>query len=330
MPSLTPSDAPLHLASDEQLIASLAARRPLAERRVALKELIGRQPDHAAPLLRRIARSAAAPPELRMTAAIALGRHADTGNRRALQAALNAGDDEVVRRAAEALGRIGDARSLAALRKAPVPSAPAAARAHGFASTLISYRLGLGTDLVGRVGAPAKFDKKRAMSLDIARIGRATAAQAKERLPRELPGLAVNIEGGAQLTCGGAHLLVLPHAAPSKAMRGNFVPAVVFRRAHSLGHFALHLYILAHPSGGDVYVLYGARPDGTIAYAGEARSDGPQLRFKLGALDTALAQPFLMEGMLDPKTAVLEVTSAITARAKVTRARVPRRSGTAP
>lgn len=318
---------PLHLASEAQLIASVGARRPLLERRLALKELIGRKVKRAAPILRRIARSAAAPAELRMTAAIAMGRDPDPANRRALEAALAAPDDEVVRRAAEALGRIGDRKALAALAETTVPGAPAAARALGFARSLISYRLGLGTELIGRQGAPAKLNAKRATPLGIAPIGRKAVAEAKARLPQELPGLAIRAEGGVALTCGRTDLLVLPNAAPAKAMRGNFVPAVVLRRADSLGHFALHLYILATPAGGGRFTLHGARPDGSIAYAGSAWGEGERLAFRLEALDAALAQPFLMEGALDPKGAALEVTTARTAPAKQARALVPRRTG---
>lgn len=314
MPNLIDLGSPLHLASDDQLIASLVARRPLAERRTALKELIGRRVKRAAPILRRIARSATAAPELRMTAAIALGQEPGAENRRALEAALGAKDDEVARRTAEALGRIGDRKSLEALRTSPVPGAPAAARAHGFARALISYRLGLGTDLVLAQGAPARLDPKRATTLPIAPIGRVNLAQAKARLPRELPELPVHLEGGVELKCNGVDLLVVPHAAPAKAMRGNFVPAVVFRRAHSLGHFTVHLYILAHPIRPGAWALHGARPDGTIAYKGEAHGDLKQLRFTLDALDVPLAPPFFMEGALDPKTAVLDVTAARTAR----------------
>ncbi len=287
----------LFAMSEEELIAKVGARGPAEERGEALRTLARRSIKRAAPTLRNVARKAAPIASMRATAAIALGRDADPANQAPLIAALKAPEDRVVRRAAEALGRIGDAKALAALRAARVPSAPAAARAHGFAQSLISYRLGLGSDLVVARVAVAERGRK-GEKVEATAIPPATFKRIAACLPEEVPAIALAKKGGVAFTCCGADYLVLLAERAGDLARANAVAAVVLRRGGPLNRFALHLYLLTHPAGGNNLAIHGARPDGTVTYRGEVTPTKNGHAFHLEALATPLARPALIEGQL--------------------------------
>lgn len=317
-------DLTLLSASEEDLVASLGARRPEAERMAALRTLAGRGVKKAAPILRRIARSAASIAPMRAAASIALGRDADRANQTALLAALKAPEDEVVRRAAEALGRIGDRKALTALRASTVPREPAAARAHGFARSLISYRLGLGSDLLATRTPPQPLEREE--PVEAAPIRAETLARIAPRLPEEVPAIRLAPAGGAALSCERNDFLILPAEAPGEIRRTNAVVGVVLRKADSLGRFSLHLYLMTHPAGGGKLALFGVRPDGTVTHRGELTPGDETHTFRFEALDTRLATPLTLEGRVTTDRKAVTVTRATTghrANTALSRARVP-------
>ncbi len=135
--------------SDEDLAAQVLGKVTDAYRTEALQELIRRHAPQVPWLLAHLARDRKAETTLRAMAVTALGAIApDSETRRSLIAALKVGDLAVVRRAAEVLGRVGDAKALNALSAVKVQRNTAAARAVSTARHLITYRLGLDAALL--------------------------------------------------------------------------------------------------------------------------------------------------------------------------------------
>ena len=292
-------------------------------RALAAKELARRNLDAATPLLARVVRDNTAPADLRSVAAVALGKQPGGEQEAALSAALVARDPLVVRRAAEALGKIGGREALAALKRTPVPVEPAAARALGFAKSFIAYRLGLNEELLS-APAPAPMRGEGA-PLAVAPASAQLKAEVTERLARELPAVEVRVAAAVRVACERQELVVLPASAPAPLLRSSAVAAVVLKRAHSLGHFATHLYVLSHPAGGDRLALFGVRPDGTVTHTGESWPGDGGLRFKLEALTTPYADPMRIEGSVDADGAVM-ITEARAATAPRSPLPAPRKN----
>lgn len=294
-------------------------------RALAAKELARRDPAAATPLLARVVVDDAAPADLRSVAAVALGRQAEVGQEAALGAALAAREPLVVRRAAEALGRIGGREALAALKRTSLPEEPAATRALGFAKSLIAYRLGLDEE---RLTAPPPAPLRgEGAPLAIAPATEPLKAEVAERLPRELPAVAVRVAAALRVACERQELVVLPAAAPAPLLRSSAVAAVAMKRAHSLGRFATHLYVLSHPVGDDRLALFGVRPDGTITHTGEAWPGENGLQFRLEALATPYADPMRIAGHIDADGGIA-ITEARAATAPRSPLPAPRKSRT--
>lgn len=265
-------------------------------------------PAAARPALARLLSDKATPPEQRAAAAVALGRGAPSPDE-PLVKALSDPEPAVVRRAAEALGRAGGPEVAKALAAAKRPADPAAARSLDFARLLHAARHGLESREKPRAAAAAaRFDARQAASLEPARPDTAQLTQLKSVLAEELPGIPVAPEGSVALTCGKNRFLVVPHAGVAK-LAGRGVPAVVMKRAQSLGHYALFLYILAEPSGDGLLELTAWRTDGSLAGKGEAKL-GRRPSFTLHALDTLLLPPIEIAGALEPGGPQLVMESA--------------------
>lgn len=326
MTSATDFELTLAAMDDAALEASLSKRRVPEERTAVLRELIARRGvRRAAPILRRIARSATAVASMRTTAALALGKDLDPANQPALVAALGSDDDRVVRRAAEALGRIGDVRALEALRVARVPSAPAASRAHRFARSLIAYRLGLASDPV-LSSLPVQQLGRGGQAIEAAPIPAALRKRLAEWLPEEAPGIEVEVAGGVRLDCRNSSWLVLPAKRAREAAELPAVSAVVLRRSGPLDRYALHLYLLTHRSGDRALALHGVRPDGTITHRGEIVLGKARHDFRLEALETPLSPAVAIEGQLgtdSPAITIVKARVGPRTRTPLTRPRVP-------
>ena len=254
---------------------------------------------------------------------MALGKRPSAGAEAALKAALAASEPLVVRRASDALGRIGGPEALETLRTVATPREPAAARALGFAKSLIAYRHGLNQELLS-APAPAPLRGEGA-PLTVEPASAQLKAKVAERLPRELPAVTVRVEAAVRVACERQEAVVLPASAPAVLARSSALAGVVMKRAHSLGHFVTHLYILSHPDSGDRLALFGVRPDGTMTHTGAAWPEGNGLRFKLEALATTYADPMRIEGQVDADGAVT-ITGARAATAPGAPLPAPRKS----
>lgn len=264
----------------------------------AVRGLLEPGPAAARPALASLLADKATPPEQRAAAAVALGRGVPAPDE-PLMKALADPAPEVVRRAAEALGRAGGPEAAKALAAARMPDEPAAARSLRFARLLHAARYGLESrEKIEPTAARARFDARLAASLEPTRPDAAQLAQLKAVLTEELPGIAVAPEGSVALTCGKNRFLVVPHAHVAK-LAGRGVPAVVLKRAQSLDSYALFLYILAEPAGDGQLALTAWRTDGSLAGKGEAKL-GRRPSFILHALDTLLLPPIEIAGSLEP------------------------------
>lgn len=316
---------------EPELIALIAGGTERTAVIAAVKELARRKSENAAPVLAAVMLASAAPAEARAAAAVALGKEARPEHEHALELGLKTDDGNVVRRAAEALGRIGGREALAALQAVPPPPEPAARRALAFARSLVSYRLGLGVELLRpsealAVAAPAET---RATSLKWGPVGKELLGRVAAGLRRELPAISVAPEGGVELDCVGDRFVLLPTADAAKAAQSNFLPAIVLKRSHSLAYFSVHLYLLSHSLGEGLFALFGVRPDGTLTHEGALRSADGAFDFELVALDTPYSPPFAIEGRLLPEEPRIEVRAARVEAGPRARAqaRVPRKLG---
>lgn len=247
----------------------------------------------AAPALARLLRDRGEPAELRAAAAVALGRRTGS-DEAALIEGLRDPAPEVVRRSAEALGRVGEVDAESILATTPVPPDPAAARAVRFARLLHAARhnLARSTEAIPR-HAPAHFSETSAASLEPAPPSAEQLAQLRDVAEEELPGVPIAAAGAVALTCGKNRFLVVPHARLGAGEQG--VPAIVLKRAQSLDRYALFLYILAERHSEGRLRLTAWRSDGSLAGEGEALL-GERTRFSLHALDTLHLPPIEIAG----------------------------------
>ena len=212
------------------------------------------------------------PPDVRAVAAVEAGKQAAPGSERALVAALRSGPPLVVRRAAESLGRIGGPEALPALRALrSSEEEPAVARAVSFARSLISYRFGLGSDLLKTPGAGEilTLDDPEPIQIQATPVGADAVERIAPRYRLEVPGVALSPRGALQLRCDPNEFLLVPHEGIAALGERNAVVGVVLKRAQSLEYFALHLYLLSHPREEGTLSLFGVRPDGTLTHFGE-------------------------------------------------------------
>ena len=128
-------------ASDEQLVAAVERRAGDGGRIQAIKELDRRRSPLSTEVLTRLAAEPTEPADVRTAALVALGHQDSAAAREALAAGLESTEASVARRAAEALGRVGDRNAMSTLESATAPEG-SVGRSAEFAKSLIAYRLG--------------------------------------------------------------------------------------------------------------------------------------------------------------------------------------------
>ncbi len=330
MTSAADAEARLTGQSEAALTAMAAGQGAVTARIAAVRELARRRAPAGPRALASLLAEPAAPPELRSAAASALAAFAPVEAEQFLEPGLRAGEPEIVRRSALALGRAGGPRALATLQAVPMPGDPAARRALGFARNLIAYRHGLTGERLAPVsrGALLPLPEAGAQSLSPTAMTAEAARGLAAAIERDPPGVAVAIDGGAAMVCGGNHLALLPARNPGPLTRASAVPAILFRQPSGLHDYGIVLYILSHPVSEGALALFGLRPDGTLTHAGQAEVAGREARFRVQALDTPHSPPFVIEGMFDLQAPRLSVTRAQVAPARApgqVRPRVPTR-----
>jgi HEAT repeats len=310
--------------SDEQLVAVLEGRAPTrAAGRAeigkvdAIKELARRRSSGRTEVLTRVATDAAEPDDVRTAAVVELGHQDSPAARDALTAAVRSGDPAVARRAAEALGRVGDASALEALESAEVPE---------FARSLLAYRLGRDAHRIPRPAAAVlDLDAADSEPVDVRAPDTAELTRALADLERDLPSFTRSTAGARVLTCDAVeYMVVLNGELRDREALGRLrerpgMPAVVVKLAGGLDRFYLHAYVLSHPDGGALELLV-SRTTGDVTHVGSARIEGDRARFSLRAVATPLAVPVQLEGTLDAERMDLTIERALAQR-EIDRAR---------
>jgi hypothetical protein len=283
----------------------------------ALRSLVYRRAPELGRMARRIAKDPEAPTDLRKTAAIELGRSAGAANREALLELLSAEDPGVTRRAAEGLGRIGDAAALEKL-KSIRPRDPVVKRAVSTAKTLLSYRL---NETSGRLALPEprevlELGKAKARALEVGTVAPTTIEAMQSELQGELPEVPVSTKGGLELDCGEGHYRVVFNEALEveggllALMESNAVVGAVLKRTEVDGRYSLDSYLLSHPSYGVTARLFAMKASGVVSYYGELTQSEGGVEFSLRALNTRYSQPVELEGRITAQSLVVHLETA--------------------
>jgi hypothetical protein len=285
----------------------------------ALKELV-RRDAVSAPRLGDMVADEGRDPELRVAAAVALGRERSGAGELALAKALEDAEPTVLRRAAEALGKIGDEAALSRLESVSASSEPAR-RSVDFAQALISYRLGLNSHLLDSPahGAGAEIDPRTAEALEPAPIPARALGEILADASEQLPAIALAEQGAVQFSCEGRPFALLlsqdlvGRDSLQFLVQSNAVAGVLLERSPTSTDYFLAEYLLADPgSGGASARILGVRPTGVVVHAG--RVDPSSGAFELRTVDTGLSPPAEVRGVYDPAARSLRITDMLVQR----------------
>ena len=300
-PAPVPPEAAARLLSASRLAAAVRSAQATPEE---LREAIRRRPAQLRETLETVVADPARPPEMRAIAAVGLGSLPDGRSAGALLKAAASKDGALARRAIEALGRVGTPDTLARLRRlAPVPGA--AQKTLDFARSLIAYRHGLEGERLAlpRGARVTPVDRARAAALPVARLSSAAWAALKPALHGADTTVVPAARAPLEIRCARDRLLLFVHpmledGAPGPALARPMVAAVLMKWSPTLARWFLAEYIFSHPLRGGAAQLLGTRPTGGLVHTGRARTEGASLRVALQALDTPLAAPAQIDGLI--------------------------------
>jgi len=284
----------------------------------ALRELIRKRSPRRKAVLAEIVLNDKQSTQVRAMAALHLGRVNTANSREALLSVVSGSPDSVRRRAAEALGRIGDEDSLAKLRTLR-PRDPVIKRSVDNARALISYRLGLGSDLLEPPPRRRLTAKQRTRPIKTS-IPPATGKLVKEALADaeyELPAIPLAAKGARHLICGANQFVLLLTDELSKRKtltwltQRNAVLMVVVWKPSTLDAFEPYLYVLAHPEREGRLRLLGLRSMGEVTVAGEIKLSERSAQFSVHAGESPYQVPMDLEGSYDHVKKAIDFTTAV-------------------
>jgi hypothetical protein len=265
---------------------------------IALEELLRRQaPGFLGMVRQQLAR--AEDETLRASCAALLGGQKTAANRAALQAALQDASPDVVRRAAEALGRIGEAEELAALR-AMRTRKPVVRRSIDAAKTLLSYTLGETRGLLPAPAAEELLTLGSAKSAPI-RVTTVDTERFGPSLSTGLPGIQASATACLIDCQRWRYLLVFNRRVFTRkaaVLAGRpCVLGALLRSETATGRFVHYASVLSHPQPGEPLQLSVMRPNGVVLYHGELSPADWQ--FRVRALNSRHVLPVVFTGTLD-------------------------------
>lgn len=298
--------SPPPLPTDAELKRAVEGKDESIAPAAALKALVGREAATTGTLA-RIAREPERQEALRTTAAVALGRRSTAAARAALMELLEDEDPQVVRRAAQGLGRVGGEEAYERL-KAMRPREPVVRRAFETAKTLLAYRL----DAKGGRLSPREpserieLDAKvRTRDFRLRTLGAEAVEALRPVVAEEVPALAPATASALELDCGrGRYVVVFDRELARKGglarlNESSAVMGAVLERDKLDDHPFLLCYLLTHPGPGNSVRLFAMTERGVVAYAGELEpEDDGAARFNVRALKTRMSQPLALEGHL--------------------------------
>lgn len=212
-------------------------------------------------------------PGLRAVAAVALGRDAVPASRDALRGALAAGEPQIVRRAAASLGRVGTADDIAELATVETDDARTAKYVE-FAQTLISYRLGLGIQLLRPPAQTARLVTSKSEPVE---AGPITEHQLRTAIgTSHEPAVRLSGSSAFRISCGEPDKIVAlgdelrSQRTLDSLLERNCVIGAVLARSEDQHVLYPHLYLLSHPESDVTIEIFGVRPSGTLVHYGAA------------------------------------------------------------
>jgi hypothetical protein len=291
---------------EAELVARVRESEDTETVKTAIRELARRRSPQRSQVLTDVLRDRKRDPGVRTTVAVELGRQAEPAHREALLDAMKGAEPSLARRAAEALGRIGDEEAYASLRRLR-PRDPVVQQSVAFARTLISYRLGLDRDLLDAPRPPQLPAGQRGqpMDIDFATPSEASVREALTAAEEEFPTVPLSADGALHFSCAGDQFFV----AFNGEVQGrdtltplgehNAVLMTVMRRPEVLERYGAYLYILTHPEREERLRLFGVRTTGAVVLTGEVRLSERRASFRVGALPSPLQVPVTVEATYD-------------------------------
>ncbi len=210
-----------------------------------------------------------------------------------------------MRQAASSLGRVGIA-SDRDLLTVPSRAGTQTRQVFTFAQALISYRLGLGTDLLS---PPKRLNrivtsKSREMTVDPVRSPSMGAAiESTSVAPSRL-----TAAGALRVTCDGVETVVAlardlrrPGAA-ERVQHSNAVVGCVLRPSRGTIDLAAHLFLLSQPAGDGSVELFAVRRTGLVSMYGTGFFDHGEFLFDLRSAADQRGPRMLLVGryIVDP------------------------------
>lgn len=310
---VSPSDVPGALHGYSVQALKRAVRKPEDMHPViALEELRRRQaPGFFGTVREQLASAEDA--TLRASCAALLGAEKTAANRAALRTALHDASPDVVRRAAEALGRIGEADDLDALRALRTRD-PVVRRSIDAAKTLLCYALGETRGLLSAPRAEEVLTIGRAQSAPI-RVSTVDIDRFGPSFSAGLPGIQATTEACLIDCQRWRYLLVFNRrvfARQGAVLAGQpCVLGSVLRSEIATGRFVHYASVLSRPQPGGPLQVSVMRPNGVVLYHAELSPDDWQ--FRVRALASRHVLPVTFTGTLDIDRQTLSVSRAETA-----------------
>lgn len=261
------------------------------------------------------------PTQVRAAAALALGRDDRPEHQTALMDALAVRDRDIARRVVESLGRIGDVEAYERLNRVR-RSDPVAARAVSFARTLLSYRHGLGVDLID-APPPEHLPEDQYVGVGDVEVSTTPSSnlleEALDDAHTELPAVRLSPDAAVGIECGESSFVaaftdeVQRRQTLTPLGQRNAVLAVVLRRVPPLAGFEPWLWVLTHPERADRLRLFGVRTTGQVVLTGEANLDERAALFRMGSLRTPTQTPVTVEAQYDHESKEVSFVRALIA-----------------
>jgi len=271
--------------------------------------------------------------DVRAAAALALGQDNRPAHRKALVSALADDTPFVVRRAAEALGRIGGEKELVALDTL-LPNHPLVKRAVDNAKTLLAYSLGHSHGLLQAPEAKQilslgqqKFSEIGVESVSVKQ--KKLSAALSEQLPR-----TILADQALTINCGRwQYLLVFDQQTLTKISKqqGSQINISQFKKGHLFGallrceqadgQYYRYANLLTHATSVNALQIFVMRDVSAseVAYYGDLSFSADGINFSIQALNSRHTRPVIFAGKIDTKTSKIVVTRAAVATEKASR-----------
>ncbi len=234
----------------------------------------------------------------------------------ALVRALESTHPRLVRQAAGSLGRVGIATDRDVL-SAIEPEGEQAARVLGFAQSMISYRLGLGTDLLHAPQRVSKIATSKARSIEITPIDSPRLRIVIEST--SVSPVPLTREGALRVNCDGVETIVAlardvgNPSTPERLLEANHVVGTVLRQVPHTAELVAHLYVLTHPCDENTVEIFAVRRTGVIAMYGRGTIDRGAMSFELRTVEGLRSPTMLFVGRAETGRLALGFSQAFVA-----------------